>query len=115
MLGAISLALGSLVSEWFGNDAGWGLMILGILAQSAGLFLFGLANLKGRVLRRWNALPLVVGLFGGLVPLALSFLMPESSDLPFALLIGALGGGWVLMGGLLLLGHGPEEVTVLNS
>lgn len=117
MIGAIALALSSVLIDWFGNGDGWWLTGLGILAHTVGLFLFGLVNLKGRVLRRWNALPLVVGLFSLLVPLALVIgnAVPESSDLPLELLIGILGGGWVLMGGLLLLSQTPKEATNRNS
>jgi len=113
MFGAISLSLGSVVSEWFDNDAGWGLLLVGLLAHAIGLFLFGLVNLKSRVLSRWNALPVMVGLFSVLVPLVLSILLPESSNLPFELLFGILGGGWVLLGGLLLRSQTPEERTDL--
>jgi predicted amidohydrolase YtcJ len=109
MLGAISLAQGSIASEWFRNDAGWLLIVLGVLAHTIGLFLFGLVNLKGRVLPRLNALPLIVGLFGGPVPVVLSNFTSESSDLPWLMLLGVLGAGWVLLGVLLLRSQTPEE------
>lgn len=116
MLGAIALALSSVLIEWFGNEDGWLFILLGILAHTIGLFLFGLVNLKSRSLRRWNALPSVVGLFSLLVPITLVLVsaVPESSDLPLELFIGILGGGWVLMGGLLLFSQTPEEAADPN-
>ena len=109
IIGANTLAQGILVSEWFRSNAGWGMLFLGSLAHTIGLFLFGLVNLKGRVLHRWNALPLVVGLFGGLVPFALSFFIPEQSDLPWWMLLAVLGVGWLLLGGLMLRSQSHEE------
>jgi hypothetical protein len=115
ILGAIALALGAIVSEWFRNDAGWGLIMLGLLAYTIGMFLFGLANLKARVLVRLNALPLVVSLFGMPVPIALSFFVSDSSDLPWQMMLAALGGGWLLLGALLLRSQTPEERGDLES
>jgi hypothetical protein len=102
MFGAIILAEGVVVSDWFGRDEGWGMLMLGLLVHTTGLFLFGLVNLKRRVLSRWNALPLIVGLFGGPLPLAFIFLISDTSDIPVGVLLGVLGGGWVLLGGLIL-------------
>ncbi len=103
MLGAITISEGSVVGDWFQSDAGWGMFLFGLLAHAMGLFLVGLANLQGRMLPWFNALPILIGLLGGPVPLGLSFILPESSDFPFQLLLIALGGGWVMVGGILLL------------
>ena len=99
LLGAIAFCESSVVSDWFRNDLGWGLFILGVLGHAIGLILFGSVNLRGRVFARWNALPLMVGI---LVPLLLasSSMLPESSDWPIRILLGTLGGGWLLMGWL---------------
>ena len=102
-LGAIAVAEGALASAWFKYDAGWMVMILGLLSHTVGLALFGLANLKTRIWPRLNAVPLIVGLFGGPVPFGLSFLLPQGTEWPLWMLVFVLGGGWLVMGGLLLI------------
>jgi len=99
LLGAIAFSESSVVSGWFRNDLGWGLFILGLLGHAIGLILFGSVNLRGRVFPRWNALPLIVGLLV-LLPLASSSMLPESSDWPIRMLLGVLGGGWLVIGWL---------------
>ena len=106
LVGAISFSEGGVVGDWFRSDLGWGLFMLGMLAHLAGLTLFGFANVKGRVFPRANGLPLVMGLFTGLIPIGLAFILTFESDVPFILILGGLGVGWLLMGGL-LLGIGP--------
>ena len=102
LLGAISFSEASVVSDWFLNDLGWGLLILGMLAHMIDFTMFGLANIRERVLPRGNALPLVMGLLTGLIPLGLSFSLPYESELPLIMIIGGWGFGWLLMGILLL-------------
>jgi predicted amidohydrolase YtcJ len=102
LLGAIAFSEAAVVSEWFRSELGWGLFMLGVLAHMAGLTLFGFANMKGRVFPRGNELPLVVGLATGLVPLGMGLIFQDDSDLPFKIILGGLGVGWLLMGGLLL-------------
>ncbi len=102
LVGAISFLEGGVVGDWFRSDLGWGLFMLGMLAHLAGLTLFGFANLKGRVFPRANALPLVVGLLTGLIPIGLAFILTIESDLPFILILGGLGVGWLSMGILML-------------
>ncbi len=108
LLGAITLAEAVVVTDWFRNDLGWGLFIWGILSHTIGLFLFGLARLRAGAGLLWRLLPVVVGLLGGPVPFGLSFLLPESSDLPFLMLFGALGAGWLLLGWQVLVSQ-PES------
>lgn len=102
-LGSLAIAEGALASAWFNFDDGWAVMMLGLLGHTVALALFGLANLKTRFWRRLNALPLIVGLFGGPVPLGLSFLAPEGSEWPLWMLILVLGVGWLVMGALSLI------------
>jgi predicted amidohydrolase YtcJ len=115
LLGAIVVVLGGIMLEWFDNESAWWLFLVGGPAYAIGLSLFGLANLKGRVLTRLNALPLAVGLFGGIAPVALGFLLPESSDFPWQMILGVLGSGWLLLGVLLLRSQAPDERSDLES
>jgi hypothetical protein len=85
------------------------MFLLGLLIQSLGLFLFGIANLRRRIFPRWNAIPLLAGLIGGLAQVALSFILPENSDLPFTLMVIGLGFGWVMMGGMILTTRLPND------
>jgi hypothetical protein len=101
-LGAGTMSTGGVLSEWFRLDAGWFVLMIGILAHTIGLVLFGIANLRVRVLQRWNGLPILMGLFGGVIPLGSSLGLGYESDLPLYLLLGVLGGGWILLGGQLL-------------
>ncbi|HUF39733.1 MAG TPA: amidohydrolase family protein [Anaerolineales bacterium] len=102
VLGACAIAVAGVLSEWFRLDAVWILFIIGILSHTIGLLLFGIANLRARALPRWNGLPLLIGLFGGPVPFIAGTFLGENSDWPFLMLIGVLGGGWILMALLLL-------------
>ncbi len=97
VLGVVAVSEGTLANEWFRVDWGWLLMTAGLLSHTIGLFLFGLTNLRVRVFRRWNGLPIILGLFGGPVPLTLSFVVGESSDLSFLMVLGVLGIGWILL------------------
>ena len=102
-LGGLAIAEGALASAWFDFDDGWAVMMLGVFSHTVALALFGLVNLKTRIWPRLNALPLIVGLFGGPIPLGLSFLAPEGSEWPLWMLILALGGGWIVLGSLSLI------------
>lgn len=108
-LGSVAIAEGLLASAWFEFDEGWAILVLGLLIHAIGLALFGLANLKTRVWRGLNALPLIVGLFGGLVPFGLSVLLPEGTEWPFWMLMFVLGGGWMGMGGLTLIAASASQ------
>ena len=101
MLSTVSVALGGVLMEWFRQDNAWFFFIIGILGHSLGLLLFGVSGLRDRT--PLNLLALATGLLGGLIPFGLSFILPESSDLPFQMLLGGLGGGWFVMGGILLV------------
>jgi len=99
-----SLALGSAFGQsWFEWEGGWFLLILGLLAHTVGLALFGLANLKARLLPRFNFLPLIVGLISGPLPLFVVFLLAPNADWPLVFLVGGLGLGWMALGTLTFL------------
>jgi hypothetical protein len=98
-VGILALGLGFGVS-WFGWEEGWFLLILGLFAHTVGLALFGLANLKARLLPRLNFLPFVVGIIGGPLPLFASFVIAPSADWPLVFLVGGLGLGWMALGAL---------------
>jgi len=102
VLGAGAMSVAGVLSDWFRIDAGWFLLMIGILSHTIGLLLFGIANLRTRALPRWNGLPLLIGLFGGLVPIVAGILLGENSDWPLMMLFGVLGGGWGLLAWQLL-------------
>ena len=97
-LGAVALGLALVLSEWFEWEAGWLLMMIGLLGHTLGLTIFGLANLKKRLLPRFRALPLFVGAFGGPVPLLASALAGDNADWPLVLMVAMLGLGWMALG-----------------
>jgi len=99
--GALSAGAGYLTLVWFAWDYGWLAWIGGVMAHTLGLALFGLANLRARWLPRLNALPLVVGVISGPVPIVASNLV-RGSDWPFLMVVAGLGLGWLAMGALTL-------------
>lgn len=74
------------------TDVSYFLLMVGLLSHAAGLIVFGAAAWRAL---RWNLLPILVGLLAFPVPLILGFVLPESSDLPWAVLIGGMGLGWL--------------------
>jgi hypothetical protein len=100
-LGAVVFSEAAVVGEWFLSDLGWGMFLVGILGHMVGLALFGLANLRGRVFRHLNAIPLLMGLLGG-AGFGLLFILADNADLPFLMILAGLGVGWVSMGALML-------------
>lgn len=109
LAGAITMSVSGIAVEWFRSENGWGMFLGGLLGQALGLFLFGTANLRTQIFPRWNAIPLIAGLIGGLAQVSLGFILPENSDLPFTLMVIGLGVGWVLMSGLILLSPLPDD------
>jgi len=112
VLGVVALGV-AFVSEWFEWDAGWFLLILGLLIHTLGLVLFGLANLRARLLPRLNWLPLAAGLIGGPIPLVVAFWIAPDTDWPLWLMVGGLGLGWIALGALTWLAarrSAPESV-----
>ena len=109
-LGAILLALGFGLMVWFDNENGWATMMLGLLLQPLGFLLFGLFNWRARVLRRWNHIPILVGiicsiLFGLAVLGGGSIGFSEQySELAFGIYLLILAVGWTLLGISMLSG-----------
>ncbi len=86
----------------------WGFFGGGVMLLTLGMVLLGIASLRNRALRRWNALPLVVGLWP---PLLFELTNPYHAPgnampwaQPAALLIYGLG--WVALGYVLWSGAG---------
>ncbi len=102
VLGIVAIGI-AFVSEWFAWEAGWYLLILGLLVHTVGLMLFGLANLKTRLLPHLNFLPLIIGPLGGPLPLVASFWLAPNTDWPLWLMVICLGLGWMALGALTLL------------
>jgi hypothetical protein len=100
-LGAVVFSEAAVIGEWFLSELGWVMFLVGILAHMAGLALFGVANLRGRVFRYANAIPLVMGMLGG-AGFGLLFLLADNADPPFFMILLSLGAGWVSMGALML-------------
>ncbi len=82
------------------NAAGWA-WFMGVPALTGGWLLFGLANMGSKVLPRWNALPLIIGLMAVLISI-LHDLLGIGWTLPVGIV--TLGLGWVLLGYVLWSG-----------
>jgi predicted amidohydrolase YtcJ len=101
LFGAVVFSEAGLVGEWFLSDLGWGMFLVGILAHMVGLALFGVANIRGKVFPRLNAIPLLMGLLGG-AGFGLLFILADNADPPFFMILLSLGAGWVSIGWMLL-------------
>lgn len=96
------------------GDFWWGLLMIGMLALFGGLLLFGIVALRKGVMRLWNWLPLVAGLY---LPanIMISTIYEATNggwlELPPAIdLIGWLITGLALVGiGYVMLSDLPEE------
>jgi len=101
-LGAASAAESLIISVWFQQEELWMILVVSVFILFAGLFLFGLANLKARIFPRLNWIPLATVVTSILIP----FLLGDSSQLGinWSLLTYMLlfGSGWLVMGILLL-------------
>jgi hypothetical protein len=105
--GAIIATLSAL-SFFFEFEAGWFLFINGIMLMLLGLGLFGLANRKERLMRRWNSLPILVGL-----PLPILYVVDQAltfagSSLPFNEALSLAIFTFTTIG-LILLGYHLQE------
>ena len=65
-LGAAASALALAIGAWFPIGPAYGISHLGMAVLSAGVGLFGIGAVRHKVLPRWNALPLIIGLLFGL-------------------------------------------------
>lgn len=65
-LGAAASALALAIGAWFPIGPAYGISVLGMAVLSAGVGVFGIGNVRHKVLPRWNALPLIIGLLFGL-------------------------------------------------
>lgn len=84
-LGALSGvvgAVGSVGLSIFDVEPWWSIFFFGLVFEFLGLALFGLANLQQRTLPRWNALPVLAGMWVPLYVLA-SLILEQSR------------GGWI--------------------
>jgi hypothetical protein len=100
-------AVGSLGLFIVGNEPWWSIFFFGLIFEFVGLALFGMANLRQRIMPRWNVLPLLAGMWVPLYVLA-SLLIEQSRgswaqapllvDLAMFLLTaaGLVGLGYVL-------------------
>lgn len=120
-LGAALMSIGFTMMVWFDNDNGWSVMFWGMILHPIGFLLFGLANWRVHVLRRWNGLPLVVGVICCLL-LALTVfaedalrLTEQQSEMAFAIYLSLLAIGWIMLGVDMLIGGRnsavPEAAT----
>jgi len=120
-LGAALMAIGFAMMVWLNNDNGWSVMFVGMILHPIGFLLFGLANWRVKVLRRWNELPLIVGVICCLL-LVLTVsaedalgLTEQQSELAFAVYLLTLAVGWVMLGVDLLIGRGNKAVSAAAS
>ncbi len=108
LLGAAASTLALVIWGWFGKTPlAYGISVLGIVVLSAGLGVFGIGAVRHKVLPRWNALPLIIGLLCGLT-LVFGRLAPWAPTAILALYASAwIGLGYVLWSdsrGLLAVG-----------
>lgn len=101
VLGGTVIGMG-VVADWLKYEAVWWMPLLGLLGHALGLIVFGVHNLRARLLPRFNFLPLGMGTLGGLLPLMVNAFMPINANWIFAV---AFGGGWVVLGTLLWHAH----------
>lgn len=103
-IAALVMFAGFALMGWLDSEVGWSLFASGFLGIPIGLAVFGIFNLRGRVLPRGNGLPLLIGLVG-----AAGFLWEmgedvrgipweQQSDVGFILAIIAVGLGWTVLG-----------------
>ena len=65
-VGAVSGLVSAAGTVWMGVDnsgSGWYLFFLGLFFQFSALAIFGVINLRRRLLPRWNGLPLLAGVW----------------------------------------------------
>jgi hypothetical protein len=106
-LSGIVGAVGSLGLFIVGNEPWWSIFFFGLIFEFVGLALFGMANLRQRIMPRWNGLPLLAGIWVPLYVLV-SYILEKSSgswiqaplvvDMSMFLLttVGLAGLGYVL-------------------
>ena len=92
--------------SWPGAMIGWGLFLLGCPVVPMGLVLFGLAALRAKLLPRWNAAPLIIGLLSAFGPAlaAVGSRWGTSFEQGFACFMLSLGLGWIVLGYILWSG-----------
>jgi hypothetical protein len=101
--GLVLLAVALAASLLTGGDGAARAASFGLIILALGLSLVGLESLKHRLLPRWNALPLVMGL---LIPLAT---VAGAVGPLRPLLSAAFGLAWLPLGYLILLGARRED------
>lgn len=105
---AIFLTAGIILSEWFRLGEGWVLLFSSGLGFVIGLTLFGAANLKARLFRTLNWVPLATGLSAFLSFIPFENFSQASIPWTYALFIVSFGSGWLVMG-ILLIGQKREQ------
>ena len=105
-LGLMSAGAGATIVN---VEEAWLVGILGEMVLSAGLLMFGVANVQERLLPALNGLPLLIFLLyvpSWMVnPSSLPPTLPRSTTEWLAIAVGA---GWIALGGLLLARHGER-------
>jgi hypothetical protein len=98
-LGAAVSAPALAIGWWFPIGPAYGIGLLGMAVLSAGVGVFGIGAVRHKVLPRWNALPLIIGLLFGL---ALVFI-PEGAPgaavpWPWIVILALCAGAWIGLG-----------------
>ncbi len=112
IFGAIITAEGAILSVWLGQEDFWPIILVGAFILFAGLFLFGLANLKRRIFPSLNWVPFATVLLSILIPFLLRNFTLQGINWPLLMYTVIFGSGWVSMGILLLLTK--EEWTCMG-
>jgi hypothetical protein len=101
LLGMITFSISIILTMWFRIDEVWMLIWLGLIVHFIGLILYGLANRHAGRSAPLRLLPLAMGLIGGIVPIALSFIVGGADWIPLIMAF-VVGLGWVAIGLLTL-------------
>ncbi len=114
LVGIGALALGHVPAFLLGLDGPWFVpIVLGTFALVAGVLLFGIAALGGKVLPRWRVLPLVTGLVGlAWIVLAFDSRPVEGNPEAFLAMRTAFGIAWLPLALVLMTDRGRDTDAV---
>jgi len=114
LVGIGALALGHVPAFLLGLDGPWFVpIVLGTFALVAGVLLFGIAALGGKVLPRWRALPLVTGLVGlAWIVFAFDSRSVEGNPEAFLAMRTAFGVAWLPLALVLMSDRGRDSDAV---
>lgn len=116
LFGAAVSALALAIGAWFPTGPAYGIGLLGMAVLSAGVGVFGIGAVRHRVLPRWNALPLMIGLLFGLALVFSPELVPGRL-VPWAwtAILALDAGAWIGLGCVLSDSRGDSQSVDINQ